>query len=209
MAAGAAKDLASVQRGGEFKRLFTMFYSQLSLSFNSLQQTGQQYALNKDLGKLISSLTLLWFLQSTLSDLVRGRPPEDDDDEEAWLKWAGRKVALYPFSTLVIGRDLGNMIERKLETGRTDFTASPAFQAFGYLANSIVPLASKPFTDEELTRADIRNTAIAAGYVFKLPTRQIWLTSEYLHDWLTGEETPATPVEGLWRSLVTGKPRDK
>lgn len=207
MAAGAAKDLSQVQRGGELKRLFTAFYSQLNLQFNQLQQSGQNYKLTGDLGKLSSSLLLVWFFQAVGDDLLKGRGPDDDEE---WMPWLLRKTAFFPFQTVVVGRDIISALDRKIDTGRkTNFSPSPAFQAFEALIDAAVPAVVKPFSGEEYTRGDARNAVTAAGYALKLPTRQLWLTGEYLHDLMTGEEQPNNPAEAAWRALVTGKPKDK
>lgn len=208
MAAGAAKDLAQVQRGNELKRLFTAFYSQLSIQFNLLQKAKQNFGLTGNKAALVSSLAVLWFLPAALQELIRGRGPSGDDDDEEKLKWYLRKAALYPFQTVVLARDIVNALDRKLETGRkAEFSPTPAIQGFEALINAAGSVA-KIGSDEEFTRMDVKEAFMAAGYVFKLPSRQVWLTAEYLYDYATGEVDPDNVVQGLWQALVTGKPRD-
>lgn len=206
MAAGAAKDLAQVQRGNELKRLFTAFYSQLSIQFNLLQQAGQHFALTKDFGRLASAATFLWFLPAILDDVIKGRGPDDEDE---WLPWVTKKAATYPFQTMVFMRDIVNMMERRFETGRrADYTMSPVVQGIESVANASYSLA-KPLMGEELTRGDAKDVTMAAGYMVGLPSRQVWMTSEYLYDYMTGEVQPSNPAEAAWRALVTGKPKEK
>lgn len=204
-AAGGAKDLAAVQRGGELRRLFTMFYSSLSVQFNQFAKTTHQFAADRNVPKLLGGLALTWFVPALLEDLLRGRGPDDDEN---WLAWLLRKELMYPFGAIVLVRDLASGLERYLETGRKDFQATPAaaagkavIGAAGFAKHLVVP-------DDEVTRADVRDAVMTTGYFAKLPARQIWQTGEYFHDWWTGEQAPSNPLEGVWRGLVTGKPRD-
>jgi hypothetical protein len=208
MAAGAAKDLAQVQRGNELKRLFTAFYSQLSIQFNLMQRAGKKFGMTKDIAALASSAAVLWFLPAVLQEVIRGRGPDDDDDEEEKLKWLLRKEMAYPFQSIILARDIVNAAEFAAESGRrANFTPSPAFQAFGTIIDSAVS-ASKVVGDDEFKRQDLKNMVIASGYVFKWPSRQAWITGEYLYDWMAGEVSPSNPVEAFWRALVTGKPKE-
>jgi hypothetical protein len=61
---------------------------------------------------------------------------------------------------------------------------------------------------DELTRSDAKNMAQAVGYTTRLPSKQLWLTGEYLYDWWTGDEQVDNPMEAAWRSLVTGKKKE-
>jgi len=205
--AGAAKDLASIQRGSETFKIFTMFYSQLSLQFNMMASAVQGYRLDKNMGRLVGAAALLWFIPAVMEDVLRARLPDSDDDPEKWAAWFARNQALYPFNTVVLVRDLANSLESYLESGRKEFSGSPVFD----VGQSIVGLASlvtKPATGEDVSRSDIKNAAMAAGYVFQLPTRQTWQTVEYLYDWMTGDQSPSNPAEGVWRALVVGKKRE-
>lgn len=202
-AAGAAKDLANVQRGGEAWRLFTMFYSSLSIQFNQFKQTADQFVSDRNVPKLIGSLALLWFLPAILEDVLRGRGPDDKDDD-SWLKWLLQKELLYPFGTVVLVRDLASALERYITTGRKNFDGSPALAA-GEAVVGTIGGAWNLATGEDVTRENVRDAVMTAGYFAQLPARQVWLTSEYLYDWMTGNEQPESPAEGLYRTLVTGK----
>lgn len=202
--AGSSKDNAAIQRGQEAFKIFTMFYSQLSLQFNLFQKSFNQFKLDGKKASLIGALSLLWFIPAVMEDLVRGRPPEGDD-EDKYLKWLLRKEMLYPFNTIVLGRDLANAADRYLQTGTKDFQGSPIFDAGSAAIGAFMSLPVKIATGEDITRGDIRDVINTAGYVYKLPSRQIWMTADYLYAWMTGEQTPDNPVEGIFRALVTGR----
>jgi hypothetical protein len=90
------------------------------------------------------------------------------------------------------------------------YEPSAGFAMFDALTKSGQAVAARVGGDkDELTRADLKNMAQAGGYVTKLPSKQLWLTGEYLYDWLTGEEQPDNPAEALWRAVVTGKKKEQ
>jgi len=207
-AAGAAKDLASIQRGGEVQRLFTMFYSALSILFNQFERSRRQYIQDHNVPRLLASLALIWFVPALMEEIIRGRMPDDDDDDESWLKWLIGTLAWYPTATVVGVRDLANYMERKIATGRADFSLTPVAEAPEKIANALL-IPIKAIDDEkEVTRGDLRDAVLAVGYVAKLPARQVWQTGEALHDWATGAWEPENAVAGLYQALVTGKPRE-
>lgn len=196
-AAGAAKDLASVQRGGEAWRLFTMFYSSMSIIFNQFARAGQRYSVDRNTPQLVAAAALLWFVPVVLEAAIRGDAPDDD---EGWAKHFAKKVAAYPFGSVVLFRDLVGALDRY------DYSGSPAGDV-GATVVKAMKAAGKVFTDDELTRTDWKSIVNTVGYAAKLPTAQLWKTTEYLHDWLTGIELPENLVAGIYRAAITGKPR--
>lgn len=200
---GAAKDLATIQRGPEIIRIFTMFYTYFAGAFNQFAKTQRQLSLDKDYGKYVAHLTLLWFLPALLAELIVGDPPDRDDDPADWVRWFLKVQLTYPAASVILLRDIvaGAKFHR--------YTPSAAFA--GYEAISKAGKASAELLSgqkEGITKTDVETLVIGTSFALKLPGRQIWTTSEYLHDWLvTGEEEPANVGEGIFRSLVTGKPR--
>jgi hypothetical protein len=205
-AAGSAKDNAAIQRGGEAFKLFTMFYSSMSILFNQFKKAGNQYVMDRNIPRLMGSLALIWFVPAVLEDMLRGKAPGSDDDDESVLAWLLKKEIFYPFSTVVLLRDVANAIERSFTSGRKDFDLSPITSA----GESIVGLGQfikNAVTDDDVTRTNVKDAVMTAGYFAQLPTRQVWLTAEYLYDWMTGEESPDSFPEGVYRALVIGKKR--
>lgn len=207
-AAGSAKDNAAVQRGTETYKLFTMFYSSMSILFNQFKKTGSQFVMDRHVGRLVGSLALQWFLPAVLEDFLRGKGPGEDDDAETVAKWLLRKEIFYPFSSIVIVRDLANAIERSFQTNHPDYTGSPAFDVGKSIAGAGVAAKNLLTPGESVTRANAKDVAMTVGYFAKLPTKQLWLTGEYLYDWMTGNESPEGPVEAVQRSLLTGKKKE-
>lgn len=201
--AGAAKDLALVQRGNEAFKLFTMFYSYFSVLFNQFQKTTNQFRYDKNIPKFVGSMFLLWFFPAVIEDILLGRGPDSDADEEEWTRWFAKKQITYPFQSVVLMRDVVNGMD---EYGYSPSAAFDAFESMARTGKTGVSLATGD--KDEIERKDIKSVFMTTGYLTGLPSRQIWLSSEYFYDWMTGEESPETPVEGVWRTLVTGKPRE-
>lgn len=209
-AAGAAKDLAGIQRGHELQRLFTIFYSSMSTLYNQFYATAAEFRQTKDVPRLVASLALLWFVPAVMEELLRGHAPggDDDDDDGSLLKWLIEKELFYPFQVVVGVRDIANGLERLAETGRSDYSLSPvtrigeAIVRTGKLARDAVS------SEHDVTRSDLRAASDVVGYVTHLPTGQLWKSGEYFTDWLSGEVEPSGPVVGLWQMLMTGKPRN-
>lgn len=207
--AGAAKDLAEIQRGGEAFRLWTMFYSSMSIYFNHFDKTRREFAVSKDVPRLIASLALIWFVPSLIEDMIRGEGP-DADDEESWLSWLFdvRRLA-FPLETVVGVRDVVGAIDWSLKTGRKDFGGSPALQAGEAIVGTALAAARALDDEQDVTRGNVKDMVQTVGYVTKLPSGQIWRTGEYFHDWMvSGDEEPESVLQGAYHALITGKPRD-
>ena len=202
--AGTAKDLAAVQRGPESWKIWTMFYTEMSTQINQYMKLSRQFKLERNVPKLIGGLITLWIVPALMEEIIRGRVPDDEEDIPAWLL---RKELLYPFDSVVLLRDISNALDMYYETGRIDVSGPAVLQA-GEAFVQATALTTKLLSGDEITRTDLRGAAFAAGYVGSLPSRQLWQTGEYLHDWLTGLEEPDNPIEGVWRALVIGKPRE-
>lgn len=116
---GAAKDLAAVQRGNEFYRLFTMFYTYFSAYQNRLIDIGRSamYGRSQD-GSYDSPMSpneatrflYLVMLPAVLFDFLfkgslKGEFTDDDDETGQWTD-AIWKIFAYTFAGSVVARDL-------------------------------------------------------------------------------------------------------
>jgi hypothetical protein len=212
-AAGGVKDLAAVQRGSELRRAFTMFYSSMATLFNQFEKTRRRQTIDPNLPRLIGELTLVWFLPAVAEPLLRGRGPEDSDDDDEisaaeWAWWALKKEIFYPANTIVIVRDIAGGLENALTYGRKDFSGSPVFRALESVYGAALAAKRALDPEAEVTRSQAKDVVYSVGYGTGLPAGQIWKTTEYFYDWWTGEEEPESVLEGVGRALYTGKPRD-
>ena len=199
---GAPKDLANVQTGSEIYKSFTMFYSYFNVLFNQFAKTKHEYQLTKNVPRAVASLLLLWIVPAAMQELVVGRGPGPDDDDETWMRWFAAQEAMYPFQTIVLLRDIINGMDR---FGYEPSAAFDMFKNISATGKAVVEAA----TDDthEVSRAEVKAGVDAAGYILKLPSKQFWLTLEFFYDWMTGEKEPETPFDAL-RGATVGLPRE-
>ncbi len=197
--ANRVMDLARIQRGNQLMKLFTMFYSQMSIQFNQMMKTGMMVGQPGGKADVIRAFIYMVFFQAVVSDFIRGR---SKDDDEEWLNRIAKDMAFIPMETMIVLRDIASGLDR------FGYSGSPAFDVGNTLTGAAKAVGSRVFGDkEELSKADLKKIVKSAGYVFALPTGQAWKTAEYLHALMQGDEEPDNVVQGLWKSLVTGKTR--
>lgn len=196
---GGVKDLAAIQRGGNFQKLFTTFFSQMSIIGNQFMEAHREFKMDRDFPKLMATATMSWFAPAVMVKLLRGQTPGDD---EGWTKWFAKTEAMYPLEGFILMRDFAHFFEY----GGRSFEGSPVFNGMETIAKTLYAGGSRAFGDkDEFDGNDLKNAVTGGGYLTGLPTRQAWRSASYLHDWITGEESPDTPMEGAWRSLVGRK----
>ncbi len=198
--ANRVMDLARVQRGNQVQKLFTMFYSQMSIQFNQFWKTAKQLGQSGGKAAAIRAFFYMMFVQAALSQVIRG---DGGDDDEKWFKLA-KEMAFIPFETMIVVRDFASAMER------FGYSGSPAFDVANTLSKAGKSVGQRAFGEkEEFTEADWKNFVKSFGYVFALPTGQAWKTGEYLHAWMQGDVEPDNAVQGIWQALVTGKPKER
>lgn len=198
---GSAKDMAAIQSaGGQLGRLFTMFYTQINVMDNQMMMAGRQYAMDKDIPKLAGTMAMVWFLQAPMIEAIRGHTPGDD---ESWLKWAAKSEVLFPMRMVPGLREFATYMENRkgVEITPVNRAVETLFKTAGNAMDTVTG------QKDEWTDKDYKDAIMSAGYLTGLPTRQPIKTMGYLHDWMTGDEQPASIGEGLYRSLVGKKPR--
>lgn len=201
IASAAPKDLPNVMQRNGLMRLFTMYYGPMNLVFNNMQKGVQEFKMRGDFGKLAATAAMSWLLPAVIQQTLRGRTPGDD---ESGIAWAAKSAAKFPFETIVGVRDIARAFESRFH----DVSLSPIADAVGGMVKGGIAVRDVATGDkDELTRSDLKNLAMTAGYFTHLPTRQALATTEYVHDWLTGDEQPDSVPEGLIRSLIGKKAR--
>ncbi|WP_407845090.1 hypothetical protein [Desulfovibrio falkowii] len=102
---GSAKDLASIQRGGEFQKLITMFYTPFSAHYNLLARRVNQGRKQgwRGVPGLAWYAFVMWVVSPVVTNLVTGRGPDDGED---WGAWALHLALREPFNVLPVARDI-------------------------------------------------------------------------------------------------------
>ncbi|MDR1684879.1 MAG: hypothetical protein LBR82_00285 [Desulfovibrio sp.] len=179
---GLNKDLSQIQRGSEWLKLLTMFYSYFNALFGMIQMRTydvKQHQ-NKDAAlRAANSFLLLVAVPALLSELVAGRGP--DEDEDYW-KWATRMMIMYPAQAIIGLRDIAQFVDPKY-----GYSATPAEDAPASIYNSlaeVVKIAGDPdkFDAKKLAKKAMRTY----GYMKGLPLKQFEITLFNTIDYLDG-----------------------
>ena len=192
---GLAKDLAVIQSsGGDLFKIFTMFYSFFSVTYNQFRRVGRQYDYSNpaDWPKALVALSEIWLIPALMGSLLAGQGPDDDED---WLTWGTKEVALFPFSSVVLLRDVANYVARPYFGAQV----TPLEGALRSLGDTVGALK-----DGDIDRKDLHAAFDLAGYTWGLPTKQMWNTGEFMYDWLDGMIEPENPLQAV-KGLLFGK----
>jgi hypothetical protein len=118
---GGVKDMAAIQRGNEFQKLFTMFYTfwnhninriidtakrvkELPAGYAEAKETGDWAGFRGDVGNLV--LRSLMYTLGVQAVHHMMHPPKDEDGEEGWLKWFAKQMAASAFGGVPLFRDV-------------------------------------------------------------------------------------------------------
>jgi hypothetical protein len=206
--AGAAKDLARVQRGtgkaGEAMKLTTMFYSYMSAFYQRQRQLGRDTgeAIRernlRDFPSLLARAFWLYFIPSALSELLAGRGPDDDED---WGMWAMQKMLLSALGPLPVIRDIAGGVASGF-----GYEFTPA-SGLGRTAVNVWKDASHIVQGEDTKRAT-RNALELAGYATGKVTGQVAAATQFLVDVGYGDQDPQN-VGDWWEGLTKGKVKEE
>ncbi len=192
---GQTKDLASIQRGGPLKKLFTTFYSYFSATWNlSVESAGRtDFKKIGDVGKFAVDMLLLYtipvVLTAALKEVVKGGQGPDDDEE--WYAWLIKEQLSFMTGTLVGLREISSAIQ-----GMYGYSG-PAGTRFFSEAGKLVKQAEQGELDAALAKS-ANNTA---GILFHYPAGQVQRTIEGFLALKDG--TTANPA-----ALLFGPPKD-
>lgn len=192
--AGSAKDLARIQGGSEYQRMFTMFYSFFSALYQLEKRSISRFA-EAGVGgmpRFVADQMFLWFVPAVLGELLAGRGPGDDEEWSTWFKKNALSFLTYPVNAVVGLRDIVGAIGSKF--GYDISPVGGAFETIVKLGNSGLKALDE---EKDLGRSDLKNAVDAVGTWAALPSRQAWITGSYLYDVATDEEQPADVMEFL------------
>lgn len=161
---GMQKDLARIQRGGSLQRMFTMFYSYFSSTYNlSVESVRKVDAKNP--ATILSAgidFLLLYSLPAAISTAMSYALTGGDDDDEFWDKMA-RGQASYFLSVMVGLREFGSVVN-----GFSGY-AGPAGTRFFNEAAKLATQVGQGDIDAAMLKA-LNN---AGGILFHYPAGQI------------------------------------
>ena len=204
--AGAAKDMAAVQRGtgkwGEALKLTTMFYSYLSAVWQRQRTLGRDVrnAKPRDLPGIAARAWWLIVLPPVLSELMGGRGPDDDED---WTAWATKQMLFQMLGAIPVVRDVARPAWDKAVGNKAfDYQLSPVQRA-GQSAVNVAGDLGRIVRGEDTAHAT-RDTLEALGYWTGLVPGQFASATQFLVDVGSGEAEPET-VGDWYEGLTKGR----
>ncbi len=195
---GRTADLAAIQRGGELQKTVTTFYSWFNTMLNLavLTKSEVQHAATKKeaVQKAAAFLFWAWFGTQAMEivlDGLRGRGPEDDDDEKEWAKYLGGKFAGFWAGMIPLGRDI---FDAKLNGRGLEFMkGARAVNELASLPGKLLDMAQgKKDAGKKAAVGAVR----AAGYATNTPTEPAAQILKTVWDYMDGT-TPELEVRKL------------
>lgn len=208
--AGAAKDLAAIQRGGPLMKLFTMFYSYFNVFYNRQRSLARDA---RDIGSVGQVMDVLaqsfWLLivPSLLAPLLSGQGPGDDEE---WGTWVARNLFFGLFSGLPYVRDAANTASN-IAGGKGTFggTKLSPVQTVWDTAFHTGKDVAKIVGGDAPSDTAIKSAFTMGGLLTGLPTGQVGATSQFLWDALVaGSQNPQSLKDWL-SGLAYGPERRK
>jgi hypothetical protein len=195
--AGAAKDHAAIQRGSEFQKLFTMFYSFWNHLYNRQRDMGRM-ARQGDFASLLGKSFFYLVAPPIIHGLMSGGAGTKDDDQ-SWGGWAAEHIALGLAGGVPILRDLVGVFESGRDYGVTP--AAGGVQKVGKAAMDVGHALG--LIEGDVSDKWVKHAIETPGYIFGLPTGQASGAGQYLWDVWRGDEDPEGVADFL-RGLMYG-----
>ena len=176
--AASPKDLASIQRGSQLKKTFTMFYTFFSVFMNRFVQAHAKVLGNKSsVPELVASYFWLVILPSVLAEMINR---QDVPDDENWKDYA-KAMPMYVAGGVPVVRDMVNT----WLTG-FDYSASPMWSGMQSSDRLIDAIMGRKIQDRgrKIFRYGTE-TAAYLGYGF--PARQVITSVEGALDLANGK----------------------
>ena len=179
---GEMKDMANIQKGSPTFKLFTQFYSYFSAYYGAQKRNVQMYARGEiTTWQAFVQFVYLTVVPAVLSQLIVGRGPDEDEDEN-WAWWAAKEIMQFPAMGMIGLRDVVTVLFNP-QFG----TALPYTDVLDGIirgGDSVLDLLS----DDEFNKTDVKNIIVALGYALKMPGRQTANIYEHLYEVLSENE---------------------
>jgi hypothetical protein len=181
---GQLKDLAGVQTGSAMKKLFTSFYSYFSTTYQLTRESigKTNFKSPASVGNLVVDMALLYTIPALLADILLGRAPDMDDDEEDFIKWILASNLNYAAGTIPYLREMVGAA-----TSTFDYSGPGGLRLFGEVGK-----LGKQAAQGEADAALLKSLNNVGGIVFHYPSGQLNVTAEGMYRYYNGElENPA------------------
>tara|TARA_R110000851_G_scaffold64145_1_gene146330 strand:- start:788 stop:5437 length:4650 start_codon:yes stop_codon:yes gene_type:complete len=200
---GLPRDMADIQQGATWKKMFTMFYSYFGAYQNLQTDLWKQTNFKNAAQALKYAKNQVWvtIIPSIAVDALFNQLFNEDDDEMLWAKIAG-SVGKTLFGGVVFVRDIANVAASGF---KYDYQLTPAGNPVKEAANIFQKL-TKPAVDDGEMRSLIKSLIMFTGYAAQLPGAR---AASRAYSVMSDEDTPfeSDELESWWRATVSGRKR--
>lgn len=196
--AGAAKDRAAIMsKSSEFMKVFTTFFTPGSVEYNAFHDAKADIGRSGmgDIPRLVTRIFWTWIAVSMTQKAITGHTPNEDKGE-TWWGWAGKNVALYPFESVPMLRDLAEYVT----SGREPSSGNPVSREFSQAAH-LVGALTKGAQGKTSAAHAAEEVARTTSMMLGIPAEQGFIWGDYMHDLSTGETSPNNFWE-LWHNIL-------
>ncbi|MEM5461415.1 hypothetical protein VSR69_42595 [Paraburkholderia phytofirmans] len=202
---GGVKDQAAIQRGSEFQKAITMFYSFFNHFYNrqrdigrtavsgfgNLQQ-GNIKAAGGDFARVLAKSFWYFAAVAAWDTLIKGTP-----HNESFVGHFAKELAGLGLAGVPLVRDIAPTLLHDQQ-----FSATPLAQAATAISN-VVKDGAHAATGGKVEHP-IAHAVQAAGYAFGLPVGQATTTGRFLWDTADGQQRPQD-IAGWFHGIVSGR----
>lgn len=203
---GLLANLPRIMRGGALSKLLTAFMTYFS-AYHNMSKRGRRLRRSKSAFNVSANMhagyqfLLLTVLPVLLGDMLLGRGPDPDDDDDPWWSHWGKKVALYPFMGRVVVRDAANAF-----ASGYGYAMAPFGEVVEQGVRTLSRIGGAAAGDDEwndmINKTAVKDSLYVIGsFTGIFPAAQLWLTGNYLNEWSEGNVESFS----LYEMLVTGK----
>ncbi len=127
---GGAQNLSMIQQSSELSKLMTMFYGYFNTTFNLQAEVWREARAQ---GKSVTGAAfdpavmghtiILQILPAILSGLLLERWPDEEEEDESWIKWSLLQLFNYSTGQIVGVRDVGSAISSGFDVSLSPVTS--------------------------------------------------------------------------------------
>lgn len=198
---GGVEDISAIQRGNEFQKLTTMFYSFWNHFYNRQRDIARRAGDIKSTGDFaqVMARSVFYFV---VPMLIHGilRPAPDQGDESIGA-WAAKEVGMGMVSGIPVVRDIANAAM----SGR-DYAMSPAVSAVNAVMQSFKDAGhATGLKQGNISDKWVKHSVATAGYITGLPgAGQVSRYAQTIWDVTHGIEPTPSDTTGWIHTMLYG-----
>jgi hypothetical protein len=194
--AGLPQDLPQVMRSDEISKLATSFYSYFSVLYN---WTAQDLVVGTRRGTSnfyvsLMSFFLIYCIAPVINEVLAGRWDKGDETDEERMQRMLTVILRGFAAPIPLVRDIVSAVGSPF-----DYQMTPAASALQAIVDTTGSAWDSIANGDEFTESEQKKLFLATGVIFGYPLPQVYITGDYVRDYLEGEEEGFDFTEALLR----------